>query len=295
MLRLMSSPTERPDSTAIGELYTLTDASTDTRAVIAPQRGALVTSFQVAGRELLYMDDSTLYDTSKNVRGGIPVLFPSPGKLTGDTFAQRGRIGTDLKQHGFARLLPWSVTHSSADALSLELKSDAWTLSRFPWTFQAQLEFRVVGRCLQLQLTLRNTDTAALPFALGYHPYFRVADGDKAGVSIASQATQAFDNVRKQIVPFQGFDLTQHEVDMHLLDHGSQECSLRWPDGSQLRVRADAELAYWVVWTLEHRDFVCVEPWTARGNALSSGLDLLTVEPGEARTLNVELEYSPVT
>lgn len=289
----MSSPTQRSESAALGELFTLEDTRTDTRAVIAPQRGALVTSFQVAGRELLFMDDSTLYDTSKNVRGGIPILFPSPGKLTSDTFAHKGRVGTDLKQHGIARLMPWRVAHSSADSLELELASDAWTLARFPWTFQAQLHFQLIGRCLQLQFTLRNTDTVALPFALGYHPYFRVADADKARVSIASDATQAFDNVRKQIVPFQGFDLTQQELDLHLLDHGSDDCALAWPDGSQLRVCADPDFAVWVVWTLAQRDFVCLEPWTARGDALNSGLNLLTVEPGESRTLQVELEFLP--
>jgi galactose mutarotase-like enzyme len=293
MLRRMSSPTERTESAALGELFTLAGTHTDTRAVIAPQRGALVTSFQVAGRELLYMDDSTLYDASKNVRGGIPVLFPSPGKLTSDTFAHEGRVGTDLKQHGFARLMAWHVAHSSADTLALELESDASTLARFPWSFQAQLSFHLIGRCLQLRFTLRNTDTTALPFALGYHPYFRVAEADKAHVSIASHATQAFDNVRKQIVPFQGFDLTQHELDIHLLDHGSDACALAWPDGSQLRVRADPEFAVWVVWTLAQRDFVCIEPWTARGGALNSGLNLLTVEPGHARTLQVELEFLP--
>lgn len=293
MLRGMSSPTQRPESAALGELCTLSDARSDTRAVIAPKRGALVTSFQSAGRELLYMDESTLFDTSKNVRGGIPVLFPSPGKLTSDTFAHKGRVGTDLKQHGVARLMPWNVVHSTADTLLLELTSNAWTLARFPWSFQAQLHFRLSGRCLELQFTLRNTDTATLPFALGYHPYFHVADADKAGVRIASHATQAFDNVRKQIVPFQGFDLTQHEVDIHLLDHSSREGTLAWADGSRLQVRADPEFAFWVVWTLEQRDFVCLEPWTARSDALNSGLNLLTVEPGDSRVLRVELEYFP--
>src|SRR5688572_9594273 len=100
-----ASPAQRTASATLGELYTLADTRTDNRAVIAPQRGALLTSWQIAGRELLYMDDSTLHDTTKNVRGGIPVLFPSPGKLLSDTFAYKGRIGTDLKQHGFARLM----------------------------------------------------------------------------------------------------------------------------------------------------------------------------------------------
>jgi galactose mutarotase-like enzyme len=289
----MSSPAQRTASATLGELYTLADTRTDNRVVIAPQRGALLTSWQVAGRELLYMDDSTLHDTTKNVRGGIPVLFPSPGKLLSDTFAYKGRVGTDLKQHGFARLMPWRVLQSSGDALALGLASDATTLKRFPWRFQAQLSFQVRERSLQLLFSLENTDSEPLPFALGYHPYFQVRDSDKAHVQIDSRATQAFDNVRKQIVPFAGFDLTQPELDLHLLDHHSQACSLVWPDGSALRMQADPEFVVWVVWTLAGRDFVCLEPWTARGNALSSGQDVLTVEPGKTRNIQLELSFEP--
>jgi galactose mutarotase-like enzyme len=279
----------------LGELYTLADTRTDNRAVIAPQRGALVTSWQVAGKELLYMDDSTLHDTTKNVRGGIPVLFPSPGPLTSNTFAYKGRVGTDLNQHGFARLMAWKVLQSSADTLLLGLDADASTHRHFPWNFQAQLSFRVHARGLQLRFSLHNTDTEAVPFALGYHPYFQVAETQKPQLRIASQATQAFDNVSKQVVPFAGFDLTKPELDLHLLDHNSQTCALAWPDGSELKLHADPEFAVWVVWTLGGRDFVCLEPWTARANALNSGDNLLTVEPGQARTLHVELEYVPAT
>lgn len=288
----MSGPAQRTASATLGELYTLADTHTETRAVIAPERGALVTSWSVGGRELLYMDDNTLHDTTKNVRGGIPVLFPSPGKLISDTFAQRGRVGTDLKQHGFARLLPWNVLDSSGDRLVLGLSSDASTLARFPWRFQAELSVQVSGRSLQLRFTLHNADTETLPFALGYHPYLHVADDEKPHVAIASRATQAFDNVRKQIVPFTGFDLTRPELDLHILDHRSQHCIMRWPDGAQIELSADPEFAVWVIWTLAQRDFVCVEPWTARSNALNTGDGLLTIEPGQTRSLNVQLQYT---
>lgn len=287
----MSSPAQRTESATLGALYTLTGTRTDNRVVIAPQRGALVTSWQVGGRELLYMDDSTLHDMTKNVRGGVPVLFPFPGKLLSDTFAYKGRVGTDLPQHGFARLMPWRVLQSSGDALALGLTSDATTLTRFPWSFLAQLSFQVRERSLQLSFSVENTDTEPLPFALGYHPYFYVRDSEKARVRIDSRATQAFDNVRKQIVAFAGFDLTQPELDLHLLDHNSQACSLVWPDGCALRIEADAEFVVWVVWTLAGRDFVCLEPWTARGNALSSGHNVLTVEPGQTRNIQLQLSF----
>jgi galactose mutarotase-like enzyme len=47
------------------------------------------------------------------------------------------------------------------------------------------------------------------------------------------------------------------------------------------------------VWTLAGRDFVCLEPWTARGNALSSGHNVLTVEPGQTRNIQLDLSFEP--
>src|SRR5688572_28318673 len=94
------------------------------RAVIAPERGALVKSWIVNGRELLYLDDATFNDPTKNVRGGNPVLFPSPGKLEGDRYP-RG----EMKQHGFARNLPWRV--AGEDRLVLE--ANDITRAQYPW------------------------------------------------------------------------------------------------------------------------------------------------------------------
>jgi D-hexose-6-phosphate mutarotase len=48
----------------------------DVLATVAPSRGALVSSLQVGHKQVLYLDRTTFEDPSKNVRGGIPVLFP---------------------------------------------------------------------------------------------------------------------------------------------------------------------------------------------------------------------------
>src|SRR5438132_2165715 len=67
-------------------------------AEVVPERGGLVTRFRVQGRGLLYLDEATLADRSKNVRGGVPVLFPIAGKAP---------EGGAMKQHGFARNRAW--------------------------------------------------------------------------------------------------------------------------------------------------------------------------------------------
>lgn len=276
---------------AIGELYTLHDERADSSVVIAPQRGALVTSMRVGTRELFYLQSATLDDASQNVRGGIPVLFPSPGKLLDDAFSWGGRTGADLKQHGFGRTLDWKVVDAPPAGLTVEIHSNVWTMPRFPWQFRAQLDYRLELAKLTLRMRVDNLDSEPMPYALGFHPYFFVKDKNR--LAISTQATQVFDNVKKELVPFTGFDLTQPEVDMHLLDHGSASCSIELPDGAHIQLHGSPEFSWWVVWTLEKKDYVCIEPWTAPGNALNTGERLMRLEPGASHVSEFSIEYVP--
>jgi galactose mutarotase-like enzyme len=144
---------------AVGTLLVLADESSESRVEIAPQRGALVTSFKVKDRELLYLEPATLGDATKNVRGGIPVLFPSPGKLTSDLFTRDGRTGS-MKQHGFARNMPWmpETTSDAARAeVTLRLDSNEQTRAQYPWDFSAALTFSLRGTRLTIQHRVHNT------------------------------------------------------------------------------------------------------------------------------------------
>jgi galactose mutarotase-like enzyme len=267
----------------------LSDDETRSAVTIAPGRGAIVTHFRAGDRQILFLDEATLRDPSKNVRGGVPLLFPSPGRLAGDRFARAGRSGS-MKQHGFARDLAWTVrSHGGANAAraTLAIESSDATLAMYPWPFRATLDVGLRGRSLRMDVAIENVGTAPMPFAFGIHPYFFVHD--KAGARIATRATRAFDNVTKTVVAFHGFDLTAPEVDLHLLDHGSSESSLTWADGARLDLRASPEFTRWVVWTLAGRDFVCVEPWTAPADALNSGESLIVLDPGATRALWIEM------
>src|SRR3984957_11774802 len=112
-----------------GDTLELHDDQARSAVTLVPGRGAIVTRFRVGERDLLYLDETTLRDPTKNVRGGIPLLFPSPGKLEGGRFSRAGRDGA-MKQHGFARDLAWKLadteTHGGA-AVTLTLASDAAT------------------------------------------------------------------------------------------------------------------------------------------------------------------------
>jgi galactose mutarotase-like enzyme len=274
-----------------GETLELTDEQAQSAVSIVPARGAIATRFRVGDREILYLDEATLLDPKKNVRGGIPVLFPTPGKLEGDRF-ERGDVRGSMKQHGFARDLPWAVAETSdrdsAQATLVLVANDA-TRAAFPWDFRISITFSLAAARLRLDVRVENGSTRTMPFAFGVHPYFQVAN--KARAQIATKATRAFDNVAKKVVPIDGFDLTAHELDLHLLDHFGTESALSFGDGSRVAIRGSAEMTRWVVWTVEGKDYVCLEPWTAPANALNTGESLIELGPGGSRTLWIELHY----
>jgi galactose mutarotase-like enzyme len=270
---------------------TLRDPESGASATIVPGRGGIVTRFDVGARRVLYLDPATLLDQqldpANSVRGGVPVLFPSPGKLVDDAWAYAGRRGA-MRQHGFARNLAWQVAGSTASAATLTLVANDQTRAAFPWDFVVEQTFVVHGASLRLDQRVTNRSDAAMPFGFGFHPYFFVPDAAKRDTTITTRATQAFDNVAKQPIELTTIDLTRPEVDLHLLDHGAYPGALVSPLGT-VQLRGSPEYTHWVVWTLAGRDFVCLEPWTCPGNALNTGDRLLVLAPAESRTLSLEI------
>lgn len=258
---------------------------------MSPGRGALVTSLRVEGRELLFLDEGSFLDAAKNVRGGVPVLFPSPGRLTGDRYTRGGASG-ELGQHGFARNLAFDVVDRAADSVRLRLDATAATRAAYPFEFSLMLAVRVAPGRLLLDATVENRDDRELPFGLGYHPYFVVPAAKKASARVPTQATRAFDNVTKALRPLERVELGEGEVDLHLLDHGAARGELSVDDGTVV-LDGDDAWKRWVVWTLPGRDFVCVEPWTSPADALNTGEDLLALAPGASRTLSLAISWVP--
>jgi galactose mutarotase-like enzyme len=242
---------------------------------VVPARGGIVTRYAVEGRDVLYLDPATLADPTKNVRGGIPVLFPSPGKLAPGSY--------HMNQHGFARELPWEVAGEGEGSVSLQLVSSEATRALFPFDFRLAFTITLEGTTLAIRQRYENLSKDPMPLHAGFHPYFLVPDAEKPATTISTKATRAFDNVTKKDIAFHGFDLAAREVDLHLHDHGEPRSVLARPGGRSVAIEASPEFTHWVVWTLAGKDFVCVEPWTAPANALNTGERLIWLAPDEAR------------
>jgi galactose mutarotase-like enzyme len=261
---------------------------------VVPERGGIVTRFAVGDDEILALDEQTLADRTKNVRGGIPVLFPMAGRLPGDRYEAHGK-SFQLGQHGFARRLPWEVVERGSNGerawAECRLADSAETLAVFPWRFAVTLRYVLEGPRLTLDTRIENRDAEPMPHALGFHPYFRVPDALKAQAGVRTDAKLALDNTTGDRVQIRKLDFTVKELDLHLIGHSTPGTVLRRANLPKVQLAWSRAFTTLVLWTLAGRDFICVEPWEAPAGALATRQHLPVLAPGQS--LDVTFSIQP--
>ncbi|XGV98931.1 MAG: aldose epimerase [Leptolyngbya sp. BL-A-14] len=261
--------------------YTLSNQATNTSLQIIPERGGIVTRWRVQGQEIFYLDEARLTDPALTVRGGIPILFPICGNLPDNTYTYNGQSYT-LKQHGFARELPWTVVDQATDrgSITLSLTSNDQTRAVYPFDFQLLFTYTLDGNTLIVHQRYENHADVPMPFSAGFHPYFQVLDKTQLEVDIP--ATHLLDQPTKTTRPFNGiFDFEQDEIDVAFTALSSQ--SARVTDraqGLRLTLTQGDEFSIMVFWTVKGKPFYCLEPWTAGRNAMNTGDRLIHLSPG---------------
>jgi galactose mutarotase-like enzyme len=247
-------------------------ALADCRAEVVPERGALLTRLSVGGRDLLYLDHDTLADRDKNVRGGVPLLFPFAGKLPGDQFE-----GLPVKQHGFGRNLAWNVVEEVPGLLRMALESSERTRSQWRWDFRAEHTIRLSPRGASIELVVENRSQEAMPCAPGWHPYFGCPLGQKRelGVDVAG-----FD--RASLSEDREFDFG-----LPLPVRGRVTCEL--PFVGKFLLEASPRMRHLQLWSQPGKPFVCIEPfWGPTGVIQTPERDL--IPPGRAHDYYMRIE-----
>ncbi|WP_421506149.1 D-hexose-6-phosphate mutarotase [Erwinia rhapontici] len=167
----------------IGDLPVVVVAHPKVRAAVTLQ-GAQLIAWQPAGEKpVIWLSDKTAWNTGKAIRGGVPICWP--------WFGPAGEPA-----HGFARILPWTLTahdeNENSVMLTFELKSSEETKKLWPHDFTLFARFRLSDRCeIELEAHGDFDATAAL------HSYFEVAD--IAGVEVSGLGPSYIDKVNNGI------------------------------------------------------------------------------------------------
>lgn len=276
--------------------YIISDPKSHSRLEVVPERGGIITNWRIQGQDILYLDESRFANPDLSVRGGIPILFPICGNLPDNLYTYNGKKYT-LKQHGFARDLPWEVTQQDTQedsaSITLTLTSNKKTRTVYPFDFQLIFKYILAGKKLTIHQTYTNNSQQPMPFSTGLHPYFWVRE--KTNLAFAIPATQYQDQNTKEIHTFTGdfFDLNAEEIDVAF-----SPLSSNWTSFTDHQRRLQVKINYSeiystvVFWTVQGKEYVCLEPWSAPRNAMNTGENLTTLEPGTSKEAVVEMLVS---
>lgn len=271
--------------------YVLTDESTNSQLEVVPERGGIITKWRVNGEEIFYLDAERFTNPELSVRGGNPILFPICGNLPDNTYTYQGKQYT-LKQHGFARDLPWDVTNQVTQdkaSLTVVLNSNEQTRAVYPFDFELAFTYQMQGNILEVQQNYTNKSSEPMPFSFGFHPYFAISDKTQLEFEIPSSDYQ--DQKTKEIHSFNGnFDFNRDEIDVAFKQLTSQSASVT-DHSRKLKLTLDYDDAFpiLVFWTLKGKDFYCLEPWSAARNSINTGEHLTILEPGASYSASFKL------
>ncbi|MDO8241043.1 MAG: hypothetical protein Q7T51_03640 [Candidatus Moranbacteria bacterium] len=225
----------------------------DNEISFSPERGGIIRSMKLKGKEVLFVDEVTFADAEKNVRGGIPILFPNAGPLTGENNPY-----PDLKQHGFARLSnQWKVEESNAGKFSEKLASNEDTKAVFPF----DLETRMRGELNEdgsVTLTQEVTNLEAereMPVSMGLHPYFKVSNTEKRNIKFNFAGGEI---VEADFAVWSQGGTTR--IDNPKIHDSEAVLRVEIPGLGTLVIDASAEYQRIWIWSLPEQDFICIEP-----------------------------------
>lgn len=218
-------------------------------------------------------------------------LLPWSNRMAPSGFAFEGRqyvpapnrAGEPCPIHGDAWQQAWQVAERSDTAVRLTLARPGAT----PFSYEAGLRYSLDGAALVVEVEVRNTGAAALPFGIGLHPWMPDPQGARLQAGAAGVWFSGPDKLpreRRAAPAHWRFDapgaLPQDGVD-HVFDGWPGQARIAWP-ARGVALELDADMDCFILYVPPGRDFFCFEPVDHPINAhnLPGRPGLTVVAPG---------------
>lgn len=259
-------------------------------ATVSPAEGGMLLSLRVAGQELLV--------PRRDGAGPVPtfgsfLMAPWVAELSEGELVFRGRRAQMPRNlgrhagHGLVATVPWEVVDVAPTAATLMCRLGS------PWPFGGTVVqvLRLDEHGLTLDAQIRAAD-AAMPAALGWHPWFACPDPGRVRVGVRADSMLQLD---AELLPTGGIlpvigdsdlrgapTLGDRRIDTVFVGARSP-ATLHLPE-LDLQLHFDPAIDTVVVY--QSAGAVCVEPWSAWPDAVRMSATretgLAVLEPGES-------------
>ena len=288
-------------------------------------------SLRVRGQERLYQNDlagGKWPDLTKKpgaINQPDPILFPITGPLKparklltkyaladmktrgkiiraeDPAYFYAGRLYS-LPQHGFARNLELNLLELTPEACTLQLTSNLETKKDYPFDFEYNLTYTLTEDGFIKTHLVKNVDENSLYFSLGDHTALSL-DLMADTYELQFNQTETMTIMHPYLGEFPVFDgclrlspeLVQNGVALKLNNFNATTCDL-YKNG-KLEMIYDVRAANMFIWTADHDNFLCIEPWNGEAYALNDIANslkkrtLTKLETDQSYTLNRKMRF----
>lgn len=149
----------------MAEKYTLTNGIIE---ITVNSNGAELVSLKdcQTDREYMWQADPAFWGRTS------PVLFPVVGAFRDGEFRAKEQT-YHMGQHGFARDMEFMLTWQAEDQIWFCLTDKEETWEKYPYAFNLEIGYKIVGRSLKVLWKVTNPSKGELPFSIGGHPAFQ--------------------------------------------------------------------------------------------------------------------------
>lgn len=280
----------------------------DLCATWVPPAGMLGASLLHHGEELLWQGPGVAEYARNGSFMGVPFLYPWANRLAGYRYRAGGHdvefdpglapLKLDPNRLPIHGLLTgssgWSVDEAAADGdrarlvASLEF-DDPELLSAFPFPHRIEMEVTASGAAVGVTTTVVATGSEPVPVAFGFHPYFQIPAVPRSEweVSFPVRRRLTLDDRMIPTGETQPVDPITGPIGGRTWDAGFDriDTPARFVvsgAGRTIQVEFDAGYPVAQIYAPPDEEYICIEPMTARTNALADPhAELSWVQPGE--------------
>ncbi len=210
-------------------------------------------------------------------QGSSPLLFPIVGDLHEEKITFQGEI-LNIKKHGFARGLEFTVAHSTQSSIVFQLKNDE--LQEYNYVYILSIRYTINEDKLLCEYVVENLGADRMPFCIGAHPalrtdingesfencYLQFSENETFEINKTNERglidkTLAKDYNSGRILPLK-FQMFEDDACI-LLDINSRKILLK-NEVNQAEINVEfngfSDLG---IWTMKgvNSEYICIEPW----------------------------------
>lgn len=207
-----------------------------------------------------------------------PHLFPIVGGLIQDQLSVDGNQ-YPMNRHGFARTSTFRRIESAPQQAIFEFRYSEETLATYPYKFEFQVIYFLVGRSLKVVYKVINLDSRDIYFSVGGHPGFNVPLDSETRFEDYYIEFQNQEELKSHQLSDKGLfngetipittnnkqlklSYNLFEKDALVFKNLQSRSVILKSDKSAKQVKVDfPHFNYLGLWTKGNAPFICIEPW----------------------------------